>query len=66
MKPVDFDYEQAKSVDEAITLLTQSADALILAGGQTLGPMLNLRLVQPELLIADGILTDRHGSNIII
>ena len=51
MKPVDFDYEQAKSVDEAITLLTQSADALILAGGQTLGPMLNLRLVQPELLV---------------
>ena len=51
MKPVDFDYEQAKSIDEAITLLTQSSDALILAGGQTLGPMLNLRLVQPELLV---------------
>lgn len=51
MKPVDFDYQQADSIDQAVTLLAQSANALILAGGQTLGPMLNLRLAQPELLV---------------
>jgi carbon-monoxide dehydrogenase medium subunit len=51
MKPVDFEYEQAKSIDQAATLLGQSANALVLAGGQTLGPMLNLRLAQPELLV---------------
>ena len=51
MKPVDFDYQQTKTIDQAVTLLAQSANALILAGGQTLGPMLNLRLAQPELLV---------------
>ncbi len=51
MKPVDFDYQQADSIDQAVSLLAQSANSLILAGGQTLGPMLNLRLAQPELLV---------------
>jgi carbon-monoxide dehydrogenase medium subunit len=51
MKPVAFDYARPKGIDEAIALLGANPDAKILAGGQTLGPMLNLRLAQPALLI---------------
>jgi len=51
MKPVAFDYARPAGIDEAVTLLAANADAKILAGGQTLGPMLNLRLAQPALLV---------------
>jgi carbon-monoxide dehydrogenase medium subunit len=51
MKPVKFDYARPARIDEAVGLLRDNANAKILAGGQTLGPLLNLRLVQPELLI---------------
>ena len=47
-----FDYVAAGSYDEAVRLLASSGDdAKILAGGQSLMPMLNLRLAHPELLI---------------
>jgi aerobic carbon-monoxide dehydrogenase medium subunit len=51
MKPVAFDYIRPATVGEAIRLLSDHADAKILSGGQTLGPMLNLRLAQPSLLV---------------
>jgi carbon-monoxide dehydrogenase medium subunit len=51
MKPVAFDYARPSSLAEAIGLLAGAADAKVLAGGQTLGPMLNLRLAQPTLLV---------------
>jgi carbon-monoxide dehydrogenase medium subunit len=51
MKPVAFDYERPRTIAEAVRLLSENPDAKILAGGQTLGPMLNLRLVQPALII---------------
>jgi carbon-monoxide dehydrogenase medium subunit len=51
VKPVAFDYVRPRSVDAALDLLAASGNAKILAGGQTLGPMLNLRLVQPALLV---------------
>ena len=51
MKPVAFDYERPRTLAEAVRLLSANPDAKILAGGQTLGPMLNLRLVQPTLII---------------
>lgn len=51
MKPVAFDYARPRSIDAALGLLASHDNAKILAGGQTLGPMLNLRLVQPALLI---------------
>lgn len=50
MKPVDFDYARPKSLEEALALLA-APNARILAGGQSLGPMLNLRLAQPALLV---------------
>lgn len=51
MKPAAFDYVAAASVDEAVSLMHSDPGAKIIAGGQTLGPMLNLRLVQPALII---------------
>lgn len=51
MKPVAFDYARPRSIDAALDLLATRDNAKILAGGQTLGPMLNLRLVQPAVLI---------------
>jgi carbon-monoxide dehydrogenase medium subunit len=51
MKPVAFDYARPTGIDEAVALLAANPDAKILAGGQTLGPMLNLRLAQPTLLV---------------
>jgi aerobic carbon-monoxide dehydrogenase medium subunit len=47
-----FDYVRADSYLTAVQLLVEHGeDAKILAGGQSLGPMLNLRLARPELLI---------------
>ena len=47
-----FDYVAAGSYDEAVRLLADNGDeAKILAGGQSLMPMLNLRLAHPDLLI---------------
>lgn len=51
MKPVAFDYARPSTLEAAIELLSARSGAKILAGGQTLGPMLNLRLAQPELLV---------------
>ena len=50
MKPVAFDYQRPRDIADAIALLEQGSGKL-LAGGQSLGPMLNLRLVQPATLI---------------
>lgn len=52
MKPVNFDYARPADLTAAVTLAS-SEDAAVkfIAGGQSLGPMLNLRLVQPSLLI---------------
>jgi 2-furoyl-CoA dehydrogenase FAD binding subunit len=52
MKPRSFDYVRAESVEEAIWLLAEHGDsARVLAGGQSLMAMLNLRLAEPDVLI---------------
>jgi carbon-monoxide dehydrogenase medium subunit len=52
MKPVAFDYEAPADLAAAIRLLAASeGSAKVVAGGQSLGPMLNLRLAQPALLV---------------
>lgn len=52
MKPANFEYHEPATVDEALTLLTEiGADAKILAGGQSLIPVLNMRLARPAALI---------------
>ena len=52
MKPAAFDYAAPATVDEAVALLAARGDeAKILAGGQSLVPMMNFRLVRPACLI---------------
>jgi CO/xanthine dehydrogenase FAD-binding subunit len=52
MKPPRFEYAVADSVEEAVELLGQhGSDAKVLAGGQSLMPLLNLRLARPSLLV---------------
>ena len=52
MKPAAFDYVRVTSIDEAIALLAKHGDeATVLAGGVSLGAMLNMRLVRPGILI---------------
>lgn len=51
MKPVAFAYRRAESVAEAVSALAANPDAKVMAGGQTLGPMLNLRLAQPAEIV---------------
>ena len=52
MKPREFDYVFAESVDEALAELAESGeDAKIIAGGQSLVAMMNFRLVDPAILV---------------
>ncbi|HKM87413.1 MAG TPA: FAD binding domain-containing protein [Xanthobacteraceae bacterium] len=52
MKPASFDYIAADSLDMAVAALAAAgADAKIIAGGQSLVPMLNFRLVRPSVLV---------------
>ncbi|MGH9199051.1 MAG: FAD binding domain-containing protein, partial [Acidimicrobiia bacterium] len=55
MIPAQFDYEVAGSVDHAIELLSQHGeDAKLIAGGQSLLPLMKLRLARPSVLIDIG------------
>jgi carbon-monoxide dehydrogenase medium subunit len=52
MKPAPFDYMAPATLDEAVgTLATAGDDAKVLAGGQSLIPMLALRLARPAVLV---------------
>ncbi len=52
MKPSAFDYSRPESLDEALGLLAEyGADAKVLAGGQSLLPLLSMRLVAPARLV---------------
>ena len=50
MKAAQFDYVRPRDLGEALDAL-KAADAKPIAGGQWLGPMLNLRLARPKLLV---------------
>lgn len=55
MKPAPFDYHAPATLDEAVALLTrlgdEGCDVKIIAGGQSLMPMLALRVARPEVLV---------------
>ncbi len=52
MKPAAFDYVRAESLDEALDVLrNECSDARVIAGGQSLMAMLNMRLAKPRVLI---------------
>jgi carbon-monoxide dehydrogenase medium subunit len=72
MKPAPFAYERPADVNAALALMAQ-ADGVtkIIAGGQSLGPMLNLRLVEPDLIIDIAGLSElkraeRSGGELVI
>ena len=71
MKPPDFDYVAPTSVDNAVKALGSDSEAKILAGGQSLIPLLAFRLAGPSLLVdlarVDGLdhITD-EGDRLVI
>ncbi len=62
MKPAPFDYLRPDDEEEALEALAETGeDARLLAGGQTLMPMLNMRLVEPAVLVDISRLPGRAG-----
>jgi carbon-monoxide dehydrogenase medium subunit len=51
MKPSEFDYAAPESLGDALRLLSADPGAKVLAGGQSLVPLLSLRLAAPSLLV---------------
>ena len=52
MKAVAFDYATPTDIGEALGALSKGGEeAKLMAGGQSLGPMLNLRLARPTLVV---------------
>jgi carbon-monoxide dehydrogenase medium subunit len=72
VKPAVFQYRRPETLDEALALLNaHCGDAAVLAGGQSLMPMLNLRVAQPAILIdinqvpeLDAIRCSENGTSI--
>jgi carbon-monoxide dehydrogenase medium subunit len=61
MKPAPFTYHDPTSVDDVVTLLARHEDAKLLAGGQSLIPMLNMRFVVPDDVIDLNGVADMNG-----
>jgi carbon-monoxide dehydrogenase medium subunit len=72
MKAAPFAYERPSNLKAAVALMAETNGAAkIMAGGQSLGPMLNLRLVQPDMIIditglAELKQADRVGGELVI
>jgi carbon-monoxide dehydrogenase medium subunit len=66
MFPADFSYARARSLDEALDLLDEAAaadeEAKLIAGGQSLLPMMKLRLAAPQVLIDIADLKELRGG----
>ncbi|WP_433167908.1 FAD binding domain-containing protein [Kribbella sp. CA-247076] len=61
MIPAAFEYFAPTSVDEAVSLLREHTDAKVLAGGQSLLPVLRLRLAAPESIVDIGKIDELRG-----
>ncbi len=62
MIPAQFDYVRAGSVDEAVAALSEHGDdAKVMAGGQSLIPLLRLRLSYPEVVVDVGRVEEMRG-----
>jgi aerobic carbon-monoxide dehydrogenase medium subunit len=62
MIPAKFEYTRARSLDEAVQALAEGGDdAKVIAGGQSLMPLLRLRLAYPDLLVDVGGLDELRG-----
>jgi aerobic carbon-monoxide dehydrogenase medium subunit len=51
MKPAAFSYFRPTSIEEALARLATADNAKLIAGGQSLGPMMNMRLASPATLV---------------
>ena len=59
MKPASFKYYSPESLEEALRLKAQYGDeARILAGGQSLIPAMNFRIMQPAVLLDLNLLSE--------
>jgi carbon-monoxide dehydrogenase medium subunit len=58
MKPAEFSYLRPRSVADALDMLAEHPDAKILAGGQSLLTLMNLRLARPSVVIDIGALSE--------
>jgi len=61
MIPASFDYARPQSVDEATQILSGDEDAKVIAGGQSLIPLLRLRLAAPSVLVDLGGINELRG-----
>lgn len=61
MIPVAFDYERPTSVAAALRLLSEADDAKVIAGGQSLLPVLRMRLNAPDLVVDIGRIDSLRG-----
>ncbi len=61
MIPAAFEYFAPTSVDEAVALLRDHSEAKVLAGGQSLLPVLRLRLAAPESIVDIGKIDEMRG-----
>ena len=62
MLPAAFDYRSPASLDETLSLMAQHGDAAkVMAGGQSLIPLLKLRFARPELVVDIGRLPSMNG-----
>jgi len=60
--PAEFGYVRAGSVDEAVSALRESGDdAKVMAGGQSLIPLLRLRLAYPSVVVDVGRVSEMRG-----
>lgn len=71
MKPAPFAYERPRDLAAALAAIAGDGATKIIAGGQSLGPMLNLRLVAPDLIVDIGGLAElkhaeRVGDDLVI
>ena len=71
MKPAPFAYERPRDLPAALAAMAADGVVKIIAGGQSLGPMLNLRLVAPDLIVDIAGLeelkhVERTGDDLVI
>jgi carbon-monoxide dehydrogenase medium subunit len=71
MIPPEFDYVRARTVEEAVAVLGENDNAKLLAGGQSLLPILRLRLAYPDVVVdlsrAEGMWGIREeGAELVI
>lgn len=69
MKPLKFDMVRPQDLDEALRLLAADPGSKLIAGGQSLVPVMNFRLAAPTLLIdlnqISGLVGIRHTDGML-